>query len=226
MPLLFKSIANPIYPETEIVQWTYDGASLAMHLNNMVPKESKTDLLSMIQMNGYDYVIVQESPDHYLKPIESIETIKNIITIDSLCQLSNSTLIVWSPYVPDTYPVRYCSVIRKKSEVKCSDTFSSYGEISKAYSSFFNKFPSNTNFSIAEFGDVFNMSSILYPKVDLFADDTDYHPSKFGSNLIAANLVRMCFDVKEGYKFKFENRKLTKIGNEIIRKLHSNCIDK
>ena len=177
MPNIFKQLTLEKNHSVSIHTLTLDGMRLYDYLHSVrVDKSMVVSILDTIASGNFNFVIIQDGLSMPVKPIEKIELFYNsVIKFDSVCKRHQSRLIIFEPYPIPVFPKIYCGKSISSNEMSCTDQFFDKYQLLDSIKNVFNQFI-ELNIIVAPIGDAFVSASANYPKMDLYADDEDFHP--------------------------------------------------
>lgn len=197
MPDIFKQLALGKNHLVSIQTLTFDGMRLNNYLNEVRVGESLyVSVIDTIAYGNFNFVIIQDGLLVPVKPFEKTELFYNsVIKFDSVCKKHASQLIVFEPYPIPVFPKIYCGRSLLSNEMLCTETFFDEKQVLDSINVVFDRLRA-LNITVAPIGDAFVSASANHPTINLYADDEDFHPSAFGSYLMACVYYRTCFSGK------------------------------
>jgi hypothetical protein len=224
MPNIFTQLALEKKHTVSIHTLVFDGMRLNNYLGEVQVGETRfVSVLDTIATGNFNFVIIQDGLLEPVKPFEKIELFYNsVLKFDSICKKHASRLIIFKPYPIPVFPKIYCGRSLVSNEMGCTEEFLDEKQLLGSIKDIFNQF-NELNIIVAPIGEAFVTARAKHRRIRLYADDEDFHPSAFGSYLMACVYYRICFSEKLESKTCLpikckEALVAQKIANEIIIK--------
>jgi len=195
MPWIFEQLTQDQGDSVIVKTLTVDGVRLKDYLGLLqVDQYSYISAVDTIANGNYDFVIVQDALTTAITPIDRIELFfYSVEKFDSICQVYNCKLVLFKPYPIPIFPTIYCGKCRITSEINCTDEFLDSFQLLDSITTMFEQLSEKFIMKVAPIGDAFVSCSKKRPELNLYADNEDFHPSFFGSYLMACIYYRICF---------------------------------